>query len=126
MFGSLGQGNLGVGRPMAVVAEMESPMQPSELQQLLERYPGEIQFLNAVLNMRLQPQGRSISPRDVASVFWQEEIQSLLETGFFVRQTLDDLAAHYNLGPQQLLQVAEQEYQIAVDLAEAALAFLPD
>jgi hypothetical protein len=99
-------------------------MHPYELNQLLQRYPGELYFLRAALNLRLRPLGQSISLSHVAEVFWQEETQALLESGIRTRQLLQELAARYNLGHQQLLQLALQEYQIAGDLAEAALQFL--
>jgi hypothetical protein len=69
--------------------------------------------------------GQSISLQDVAANFWQEEMQALLETGLSVRQTLAELMTHYQLDAEQLLQFAEQELQIATDLAQAALTFLP-
>lgn len=106
------------------VAVPESQMHPYERNQLLQRYPGELYFLRAVLNLRLRPLGQSISLHHVAELFWQEETQALLERGFHARQLLLELAARYNVGTQHLLQLAVEEYQIASDLAEAALEFL--
>jgi hypothetical protein len=108
-----------------VVASLEHLMPSSEFQQLLHRYPRELQFLTAVLNHRLTAPGQPISLQDVAAMFWQDEMQALLETGFFVRQTLAELMDRYQLDTEQLLEFAEQDLKIAVDLAQAALTYLP-